>query len=72
MRTEEEQDWRAWQENIVSDQPRDHIEVYKNLTGIDIEKRRTPGHNGYELWKRSLTERYKNNGKTYGSTIPKE
>ena len=72
LRTEEEQDWRKWEENIIVDQPRDHIKTYKNLTGIDLEKRRIPGHNGYELWKRSLTERFKNNGKQYGETVPKE
>ena len=67
-----EQDWRRWQEDTISDQPRDHIKTYKNLTGIDLEKRRRPGYNGYEYWLRSLKERYKNNGKQYGETIPKE
>ena len=72
LRTIEEQSWRAWEENVIVDQPRDHIKVYKNLTGIDLAKRRVPGHNGYELWERSKTERFKNNGKQYGETIPKE
>jgi len=71
LRPIEEQDWRAWQENVISDQPKDHIKTYKNLTGIDLEKRRIPGHNGYEFYKKALTERYKNNGKQYGETIPK-
>ena len=72
LRTPEEQDPRVWIENVVVDQPRDHIKLYEELTGKDLVKMRTPGHNGYELWKRSLAEREKNNGKKYGDTIPKE
>jgi len=72
LRTPEQQDRFLYNENIVVDQPRDHVKTYKEITGIDLDKfNRQEMHNGYELYKTYLRERYKNNGRVYGRTIPK-
>lgn len=72
LRTPEEQDRRLYNENIISDQPRDWRSVYKKITGIDMnEVNKDESHNGYELYKEYLRDRLKNNGKVYGTTIPK-
>lgn len=72
LRTPEEQDRRLYNENIVSDQPRNWRSVYKKITGIDITQvNKEESHNGYEYYKEYLRDRYKNNGKVYGTTIPK-
>lgn len=71
LRTAEQQDRRLWEENIVVDQPRDFKKVYKDISGKDLNDTYI-AHNGYSLWEEAQKNRLKNNGKTYGQTIPKE
>ena len=72
LRTPEQQDKRVYQEEVIVDQPRDHVAVYKDITGQDLAVyNKAVVHNGFEFYKKALRERHKNNGKVYGRTIPK-
>ena len=44
-------DLRSWRESKF-EQPDDMWKTYKELTGIDLEKRNTVEHNGYDLYKK--------------------
>jgi hypothetical protein len=69
LRTPEQQDSYLRNMNRVSDQPRDVVKAYKDITGKDLDKfNRQEMHNGFELYKRYLKEMHKNNGKIYGKT----
>ncbi len=70
LRTAEQQDRRLWEENIVVDQPRDFKQVYKDLSGQDLNDKHI-SMNGYSMWKEAKRNRLRHNGKKYGETIPK-
>lgn len=72
LRTPEEQDRRLYNENIAADQPRDHVQAYKDATGLDLDNfNRQEMHNGYSYYEKYLKEMHKNDGKVYGQTEPR-
>ncbi len=70
LRTAEQQDRRLWEENIVVDQPRDIKQVYKDISGQDLNDKYI-SMNGYSMWEEAKRNRLRHNGKKYGETIPK-
>jgi hypothetical protein len=61
-----EQDFHGWVEH-KSDQPRDFIGAYKEVTGIDLKKRaEQPEHDGFEIMKDVEKNMKKDQGKSYG------
>lgn len=50
LRTEEQQSFDVWFQNVVVDQPKDYLETFKTLTGMTINTGEVE-HNGTEFWK---------------------
>ena len=65
LRPEWRQDKYAYLEHI-SDEPKDFKKVYKDLTGIDLDKRLQPEHNGYDYGLELKRQQSRNKGKKYG------
>jgi len=61
-----EQSYTAYLQHI-SDQPKDVIEAYKEITGIVLSDQNMPvTDGGDERWQEHLAKRKENNGKQYG------
>lgn len=67
-----EQDFYSRMEHL-SDQPKDVIKEYKDLTGIDLSDQNMPVTNGgKELWEENKRKRNENQGKQYGQVELRE
>lgn len=67
-----EQDETSWLDH-KSDQPKDYIQEYKDITGIDLIDQNMPVTNGGDdLWNEFLQKRNEGKGKQYGQVELRE